>query len=206
MTKGLYMLCLYSIALMPGKVGYLHKVSGDTLEDLWNELHKYPRQSDGRIIEGDNERYVKEKDNRPLTLERLIGIASTVWDMPEYTVNFREVTRDFISRGDFKAARFALSVTPQEYARMLNIRDRTISAWIQGRWPIPPAVGDEVDKLLAEQDEAVKFIADEYDRGREIIYDKIYFEDKPQGWNRRVLQRAMTEYGVELLLEGESIN
>lgn len=200
------MLCLYSIALMPGKVGYLHKVSGDTLEDLWNELNKYPRQSGAQVIKDNNDRYAREKDNRPLTLERLIGIASTVWDMPEYTVNFREVTRDFISRGDFKAARFALSVTPQEYARMLNIRDRTISAWIQGRWPIPPGVGDEVDKLLAEQDEAVKFIADEYDRGCEIIYDKIYFEDKPQGWNRRVLQRAMTEYGVELLLEGESIN
>lgn len=126
--------------------------------------------------------------------------------MPEYTMNFREVTRDFISRGDLKAAQFALSITPPEYARMLNIRDRTISAWIQGRWPIPPGVGDEVDKLLAEQDEAVKFIADEYERGREIIYDEIYFEDKPQGWNRRVLQRAMTEYGVELLLEGESIS
>lgn len=199
---GVHMLCLYTIALMPGKVGHLHKVSGETLEELQDELLKYPRQSDDR---GRKHSFV-DNPKQSLTLDQLIDMAADIWDMPESTISLREVTRDFISRGDFKAARFALGVMPQEFADMLNIRARTINAWIQGRWPIPPGVGDDVHKLLAEQDEAVKFIADEYERGCDIIYDKIYFKDKPQGWNRRVLQRAMTEYGIELFLEDETIS
>ena len=91
----------------------------------------------------------------------------------------------------------------QEFEELMGIKDRTISTWTRGKWPIPPGIGDIVHRLLKEQDEAVEIVVNQYRQGRTFIYGKIYFSDKPLNWNKRVLQRAMVDYGVELFLEEE---
>ena len=50
----------------------------------------------------------------------------------------------------------------------------------------------------------MELVAEEYQNGRKFVYGEIYFDDKPLRWNKRVLQRAMVDYGVEILLEGEA--
>lgn len=190
------MLCIFAVALAPERKGQLYKVTGETLEELWNELRDYPQQFDQEIIINDND---------SLSIDLLIDVAAKVWDIPSFAIKFLEVTHDFISRAELKAARHALGVDNQEFEELMGIKDRTISTWVRGKWPIPPGIADIVHRLLKEQDEAVEIVVNQYRQGRTFIYEKIYFSDKPLRWNRRVLQRAMVDYGVELFFEDEIV-
>ena len=186
------MLCIYAIALTDEKKRHLYKVTGETLEELQDELQNY---SDGNIAFDDN----------ALSIDSLRNVAADLWNVPVSVVKFLEVTNhDHISRGDLKVARYALGVNRPEFEALMGIKDRTISAWTQGKFPIPPGIGDLVHRLLREQDEAVELVAEEYQNGRKFVYGEIYFDDKPLRWNKRVLQRAMVDYGVEILLEDEA--
>lgn len=185
------MLCIYAIAMDPERKGHLYKVTGETLEELWNKLQN---DSDKNNTVG----------NKPLSPDLLVNVAAENWNIQVSAIKFLEVTHDHISRGDLKVARYALGVNRPEFEALMGIKDRTISVWTQGKWPIPPGIGDRVHRLLKEQDEAVELVAEEYQNGRKFVYGEIYFDDKPLRWNKRVLQRAMVDYGVEILLEGEA--
>jgi DNA-binding transcriptional regulator YiaG len=185
------MFCIYAIAMDPERKGHLYKVTGETLEELWNKLQN---DSDKNNTVG----------NKPLSPDLLVNVAAENWNIQVSAIKFLEVTHDHISRGDLKVARYALGVNRPEFEALMGIKDRTISAWTQGKWPIPPGIGDRVHRLLKEQDEAVELVAEEYQNGRKFVYGEIYFDDKPLRWNKRVLQRAMVDYGVEILLEGEA--
>lgn len=189
------MFCIFAVAVTPERKGQLYKVTGETLEELWNELCDYPQQLDQKIT-------IDDTDD-PLSIDLLIDVAAKVWDIPAFAIKFLEVTHDFISRAELKAAKHALGVDNQEFEELMGIKDRTISTWVRGKWPIPPGIGDIVHRLLKEQDEAVEIVVNQYRQGRTFIYGKIYFSDKPLNWNRRVLQRAMVDYGVELFFEDE---
>ena len=189
------MFCIFAVSLAPERKGQLYKVTGETLEELWNELRDYPQQLDQKIT-------IDDTDD-PLSIDFLIDVAAQVWDIPAFAIRFLEVTHDFISRAELKAAKHALGVDNQEFEELMGIRDRTISTWTRGKWPIPPGIADIVHRLLKEQDEAVEVVVNQYRQGRTFIYGKIYFNDKPLNWNKRVLQRAMVDYGVELFFEDE---
>ena len=119
------MLCIYAIALTDEKKRHLYKVTGETLEELQDELQNY---SDGNIAFDDN----------ALSIDSLRNVAADLWNVPVSVVKFLEVTNhDHISRGDLKVARYALGVNRPEFEALMGIKDRTISAWTQGKFPIP---------------------------------------------------------------------
>ena len=78
------MFCIFAVAVTPERKGQLYKVTGETLEELWNELRDYPQQLDQKIT-------IDDTDD-PLSIDLLINVAAKVWDIPAFAIKFLEVT------------------------------------------------------------------------------------------------------------------
>lgn len=62
------MLCIYAIAMDPERKGHLYKVTGETLEELWNKLQN----------DSDKNNTVR---NKPLSPDLLVNVAAENWNI-----------------------------------------------------------------------------------------------------------------------------
>lgn len=111
-----------------------------------------------------------------------------------------------------------LGMEVKELAEAIGVRHDTMRAWATARRDTPPWLRDELNKLIAEQDKAVAWVASRYsgegavrpgypeqdDTWEDWMYvfngylGTEHIPERPVGWVKRVMQRVTVEKGIVL--------
>ena len=156
---------------------------------------------------------------REATTELLRELAAKVWGVHPNHVAMCEVeSLKVVSAPTLVATAHHLGMEMKELAEELGIGRDTVRAWATARWETPPWLRDELDKLIAEQNKAVEWVASRYsgegavrpgypnqdDTWEDWMYvfngylGAAHIPEHPIGWVKRVMQRVTIEKRIVL--------
>lgn len=156
---------------------------------------------------------------REATTELLRELAAKVWGVHPNHVAMCEVeSLKVVSAPTLVATAHHLGMEMKELAEELGIGRDTVRAWATARWETPPWLRDELDKLIAEQNKAVEWVASRYsgegavrpgypnqdDTWEDWMYvfngylGAAHIPERPIGWVKRVMQRVTIEKRIVL--------
>lgn len=137
--------------------------------------------------------------------DSVLDFAKKVWDTHQIDL-FEDVQP--LTAGQFQAMQHHLGLSNLEMAQKLRVDARRLSRWITGKLPIPAGVKVDMDKLLDEHNKDVEKILEKADGGYIIIYPGNTSEQETDwafGWERRVVQRAVVEHGLQIYHANEYV-
>ena len=156
---------------------------------------------------------------REATTELLRELAAKVWGVHPNHVAMCEVeSLKGVSAPTLVATAHHLGMEMKELAEELGLGRDTVRAWATARRETPPWLRDELDKLIAEQNKAVEWVASRcsgegavrpgYPNQDDTWEDWMYvfngylgaahIPERPIGWVKRVMQRVTIEKRIVL--------
>lgn len=163
--------------------------------------------ADPSELDDDEERLIP----RELTRELLVQMASSIWDVHTNHIQLIEDQLDtHLTAGEFGAILHSLDLTPQTFAALLKINDRTVRNWLTARREVPVTIARELELLVQKREDAKTQMRNDLKRGvivnwilpADYINDAEFWEEYPdyEGLPVVFISRIIAELATEKLI------
>lgn len=135
---------------------------------------------------------------------------------PESTLTAADDTALPITRAELRVVLEFLGLTNRDAAAaILKVHERTLRAWLSGRYPIPAGVADDLERIeaftadcvgeyVAALQDATDIGVTTYEQDHLLWADRPDLAPYPAAWHRAIIARVAQEIpGLEIVYAGQ---